>query len=348
VKSFEKFLATDFARIGAAQLERCRALDGRRLYLTGATGFFGKNLLALFAYLHNRGIKISVTALSRDPQRFLAAQPWCRDRPWLVWQRGDAAQAWPGEGQFDLVLHAATDTRAEAHQDKLDVCEKILAGTRRALEFAAIHGVQRLLLTGSGAQYGAIPPEFSEGISESSLLACDPTKAGSAYGEGKRLSELLAALHAERSGLEVINTRCFAFVGPGLALDGHFAIGNFLQDALQGHDIRMASAGAATRSYLYGADLAVWLAILLTEAAAGSTINVGSDRPVTILGLATKVRDLVDGQRQVRVGPARVGEERHLYLPRVDQARQLGLDVWTGLDEAILRTAQWHREGVTA
>jgi nucleoside-diphosphate-sugar epimerase len=344
----DQFLAKDFERIGAAPVERCRPLSGQRLYLTGATGFFGRNLLALFAYLQGRGVEFSVTALSRSPQRFLDKQPWCRALRWLEWRQGDVSAGWPGDGKYDLLLHAATETRAEAHVDKLEVFEKIVAGTRQAVAFAAQHGVRRMLLTGSGAQYGAIAADSRRGVSESDAIACDPSRAGSAYGEGKRVSELLAALHAQRDGYAVVNTRCFAFVGPGLALDGHFAIGNFLRDALQRRDIALASSGAATRSYLYGADLALWLVILLLEADGGDALNVGSDRSVTILELAMRVRDLVGQGLQVRPGPPRSGEERHVYFPCIDRARGLGLDVWTNLDEAIVRTAQWHREGRAA
>jgi nucleoside-diphosphate-sugar epimerase len=343
--SLERYLAADFARIGAAPLQRCARLAGARVYLSGATGFFGRNLLALFAYLSRGGVDFQVTALSRAPQRFLDAESWCRDQPWLQWCEGDVARAWPGEGQYDLMLHAAAETRAEAHLDKIRIFEDLLAGTRQALSFAAAHGVQRLLLTGSGAQYGAIPTQFRAGIPESAALACDTTKTDSAYAEGKRASELLAAVHADHQGLKVVNTRCFAFVGPGLPLDGHFAIGNFLQDVLQRRALKLATAGTATRSYLYGPDLAIWLLILLLEGNGGLAVNVGSDRPVTILELATRIRDLLGPSLEIKVGADRTREERHQYVPCIDLARSLGLDVWTNLDEAIVRTARWHQKG---
>jgi nucleoside-diphosphate-sugar epimerase len=339
------FLAADFARINAGVIARCGKVDGKRLFISGATGFFGKNLLALLAYLHGRGAKFEVTALSRAPDRFLADQPWCRGLPWLQWHKGDASEAWPGEGRYDLVLHAATDTVASAHVDKLAVFEGILAGTRQALAFAAAHGVRRLLLCGSGAEYGAIPENYRGGIPESSSLSCTATQTTSAYGEAKRAAEILAALHAEKHGFEVVNTRCFAFVGPGLPLDGHFAIGNFLRAALANEPIKLATQGAATRSYLYGADLAVWLVVLLLEAAAGSLLNVGSGQGIRIIDLATRVRDLVNPRLAVLPGSRSADEERHLYLPCIQRAQALGLDAWTGLDEAITRTAAWHRLG---
>lgn len=340
---FDEFLASDFAVVGPALIERCMKMQGRRLYLSGATGFFGKNLLSLLAYLARRGATFGVTALSRSPERFLVEQPWCRSLPWLDWQTGDVGNPWPGEGRYDYVIHAATETAADFHRDKLNVFEQILAGTRNSMAFAAAHGVRRVLLTGSGAQYGAIPAEFAAGVPESSPNACDPSRPNSAYGEAKRASEMLAALYGQKHGIDIINTRCFAFVGPGLPLEAHFAIGNFIGDALRGTPIQLATSGDALRSYLYGADLAVWLLLLLIEADNGSVVNVGSGYAISILDLAGRVRDVVSPRLQVRPGETVAGSERNYYVPRVARAKALGLDVWTDLDRAIERTALWHR-----
>lgn len=332
------FLAEDFRRIATAA-PSLAALDGKRLYLSGATGFFGKNLLALLAHLHAGGLRFEVVGLSRDPQRFVATQPWASRLPWLRWVQGDACAPWPGDGPFELLLHAATDTHASAHVDPQAVFDGVVAGTREALAFAANHDVQRLLLTGSGAQYGALPPGP---VAEDAALACDPTQAGSAYGEAKRACELLAALHAARHGCAVIPTRCFAFAGPGLDLQGHFAIGNFIRDALAGGPLRLSSAGEAVRSYLYGADLAWWLLHLLLSAPGGQAVNVGSDRALSIAELAAQVRDTLRPDAGLSFGPPQPGEARRHYLPDIARARALGLDDWTSLPHAIRRTADWH------
>ncbi|MGM9481904.1 NAD-dependent epimerase/dehydratase family protein [Roseateles sp. NT4] len=335
------FLAEDFGRIEplAPDLD---ALAGRRLFLSGATGFFGKNLLALLDFLHRRGLRFEVVGLSRNPERFLAEQPWAAGLPWLQLLAGDARQPWPGDGPFDLLLHAATDTHAGAHVDAQAVFDDALAGTRRALDFAADHGVQRLLLTGSGAQYGSMPPEPG-GVMEDAPGACDPTQASSAYGEAKRVSELLATLHAQRQGSVAVLTRCFAFVGPGLDLNGHFAIGNFVRDALAGGPLRLNSAGQAVRSYLYGADLAWWLLHLLVNAPRTVAVNVGSDQALTVAELALLARDQLCPGGDVHLGPPQPDDARRHYLPNIERARSLGLRDWTALPLAIQRTADWHR-----
>lgn len=349
-RRFDRFLEDDFLRIGEPVLARAMAIDGQRLLLSGATGFFGRNLLALLALLARRGASFEVSALSRDPESFFAAQPWARELPWLRLQRGDAGAPWPmaatgmRQDRPSLLLHAATDTAADAHRDLPAVFDGIVAGTRRALECAAAAGVRRLLLTGSGAQYGAIAPgPRGEGVDETSLLACAAPDPGSAYGEGKRVAELLAALHAQRHGTAVIHTRCFAFVGPGLPLGGHFVIGNLIRDALAGQPLTLRSDGSAVRSWLYGADLALWLLLLLLEAPAGMAVNVGSDEALSVLQAARRVRDRLAPGLEVSAGPARPDEPRSFYLPALARARSLGLDVWTPLDLALVRSAAWQR-----
>ncbi len=339
-RSIAAFLAEDFERIGRAA--PALSLDGQRLMLSGATGFFGKQLLALMAWLHGCGQRFEVVGLSRDPPRFFAAEPWAAALPWLQLLPADVREPWPGEGRFDALLHAATDTHASAHTDLQAVFDDGVAGTRQALAFAAAHGVKRLLLTGSGAQYGELP---AGPVPETHAAACDPTQPGSAYGEAKRVGELMAALASARSGIEVVPTRCFAFVGPGLDLHGHFAIGNFIRDALAGGPLALSSDGSAVRSYLYGADLAWWLLHLLAAAPAGQAVNVGSDEGISIASLARSTRDALCPSAEVRLGPARPGEPRRQYVPDIARAKGLGLCAWTPLPLALQRTGAWHADG---
>jgi dTDP-glucose 4,6-dehydratase len=278
--------------------------------------------------------------LTRDPEAFAKKAPHLTSRADLEFVQGDVRTFAFPVGRFTYVIHAATETSAKLNANQpSEMLDAIIGGTRRVLEFAQQCGVQKLLLTSSGAVYGKQPSEITH-LSEDYVGAPDPLLPGSAYGEGKRVSEHMSAVHARQHGYEAKIARCFAFVGPHLALDGHYAVGNFVRDALTGGPIRVGGDGTPHRSYLYAADLAVWLWTILFKGAPQCAFNVGSAEALSIADLARRVAALAGGNVAVTVAQApRPDLQVSRYVPAVDRARnELGLKVWITLEEGLRRT----------
>lgn len=317
------------------------------LFLTGGTGFFGRSILRRIAAATQRTgyAPPKVTVLTRSPASFLARYPEFSGLAWLTFHAGDilsGLSAFPKDGKFTHVLHAAADSTLGPQMAPLDRFDQIVTGTRSVLDFAVRVGAKRFLLTSSGGVYGTQPATL-ERIPESYLGMPDPLSADNAYSVSKRQAEHLCALYSEKHGLVTVVARCFAFVGPDLPLNAHFAIGNFIRDALDRPEIIVNGNGTPLRSYLYQDDLADWLLTLLEKGKPAQAYNVGSDEAISIAELAHLVRDLIAPGKTVRLRGIAGADTtvRNRYVPDIDKARsELGLQVTTPLADAIRLTAR--------
>jgi dTDP-glucose 4,6-dehydratase len=183
-----------------------------------------------------------------------------------------------------------------------------------------------------------------ERVAETYSGGPDCRDAANAYAEGKRAAETLCATAAKDSALRPRIARCFAFVGPRLPLDIHFAVGNFLRNALEGRDIEVKGDGTPLRSYLHAADLVAWLVTILVRGEPLRPYNVGSDEPVSIAELAHRVSHLPSPPVAVRILGKPGKEPLQRYVPSIERARsELGLAPWIGLEAALQRTFEWLR-----
>ena len=322
---------------------------GRRIFVTGGTGFFGAWLLESLAYCNRKlDLGLSATVLSRDPAAFLRRMPHLSAEPSLHLVPGDIRDFAFPDGTFDCFIHGAAPTTSDASARPADLLRTLIHGTERVLDFASRSGARKLLFLSSGAVYGRQPEGLSH-ISEGYIGGPDWLDPDAVYAEGKRISEQMCSLLARESEIDCTIARCFAFVGPHLPLNQHFAIGNFIADALAGRDIAIRGDGTPVRSYLYAADLAVWLWTLLFRGAeTGSNpavFNVGSGHAISIHDLAQEVVEVLAPDRKVTIaGETAIGAKRIQYVPDVYRSETvLGLRETINLREAIRRTAAWYR-----
>ena len=318
------------------------SLRNGRIFLTGGTGFFGCWLLESFAAANQAfDLHAEAVVLTRNPGQFANKAPHLAALPGIQLLPGDVANfAFPA-GRFTHIIHAATTSSAPvSHTEMLDT---ILVGTRRVLAFAKASGAEQLLFTSSGAIYGTQPPELlnvPETFSGAPALEANPL---SVYGEGKRMAELLCSIAHQETGLQAKIARCFAFVGPHLPLDAHFAIGNFIRDGLAGNPIQIQGNGSPFRSYLYAADLAIWLWTILFSGKPAHPYNVGSNEGIQIRNLAETIGSIFNVPVNI-AQPLTPGTSSPRYVPDTSRAEsELGLKVRVPLGEAIQKTARWNQ-----
>lgn len=320
-----------------------RPLAGQRLFLTGGTGFVGSWLLELLAWANFRlRLDLRLTILTRKPEHFAQAMPHISAETNVEIVNGDIREFAYPSGTFAAVIHgAASSDNAWNTSHPSEAVETIVSGTLRTLRFAEESGARRLLFLSSGAVYGRQLGRLP--VSEEHPGA--PVIAGtadSAYGEAKRTAEVLALLYGER-GLDVIRARIFSAYGPYLPLSTHFAIGNFIRDALLGRPVTVRGDGSPVRSYAYGADLAVGLLSCLTRGVPGHAYNIGGDEPTSLGELAQLVAALSNPPVPVRFLDEPVSSD--WLVPDISRARdELGFTPCVTLEQGIAATMGWARK----
>lgn len=342
-------LARDLDHILAHTEKLWDDIRGERLFITGGTGFVGTWLAESFVWAAERlSLKAKAVLLTRNPEAFAAKAPAAASSRCVELLRGDAITPVNCAPEFKLIIHAATEQSfAPTRHEPSGTFQRDVSATRNLLEFASRCAVRRFLFTSSGAVYGKQPPELRN-VTEDYAGAPSTVDIASAYGQAKRASEFLCAMYARQFDFAIILPRLFAFIGPHLPLHLNFAAGNFMRDILDGRPIEISGDGTPYRSYLYAADLAIWLWTLLLRGESQRPYNVGSDEEISIRDLAQKMVQNT-GQTSIHVAKQPTpGEKPARYVPSIQRVRtELGLRPLISLDEGIRRMYEWHksREG---
>lgn len=318
-------------------------LRGARVFITGGTGFYGTWILASLVQAELQlGLGVEVEVLSRNPERFLTGNPFLRNRPFLSFVTGDIRTFPFPDRKYSHVIHAATEASEKLNKENpLLMIDTIVEGTRRALDFAVQADVKHFLHTSSGAVYGDLPASLGP-VPEDYKGGPDISQPKWAYGEGKRMAELLCCIYGERHGIFVKNARCFATIGPRLPLDTHFAIGNFIADALAGRDLVIKGDGTPLRSYIDVADLTIWLWYILVFGKTGNAYNVGSEEGHSIAEIAKIVREVLNPTLAIKILGRPIPQQlASVYVPSTQKACvELGLKLGTTLEKSIEITAK--------
>ena len=319
-------------------------LRGKRIFITGGTGFFGCWLLESFLWANESlGLNASATVLTRNIERFQKKTPHLAANPSIQFHAGDVHSFDFPDGEYSFVIHASNEAvnYSSSKDAPENVKNAIIQSAKHTLDFARHCGASNFLYTSSGSVYGHQPtdlphiPETYEGVRDTSQFRF-------AHGEGKKTAEDLCREYAEKYCFAAKIARCFSFVGPYMPLDANYAIGNFIRNVIKNEPIIVKGDGTPYRSYLYAADLAIWLWTILFKGESGRPYNVGSEKEYTIAEIARTLADFLHSpkvcisEKTSRSGPA----ER--YVPSVRRAHdELGLSQRVDLKDAIERTISW-------
>ena len=336
-------ISNDIKFITSKLLGDVAYLKNKNVLVTGATGFFGIWMLSIFHDLNeNYGCNINVNALSRDPENFLKNNPIFVGK--INFIKSDIRNFSISSQKIDYCFHMATTNALETfnNESQINKIDLLYEGTKNLMEQLIKANVKKIIFTSSGVAYGSLSSQND--YIESSVKAPITTDISSALGEGKRLAEYVIAYYCDKHKISFNIARCFSFVGPYLPLNIHYAIGNFLNDALYEETITVKGTGNDIRSYLYIADAMIWLFKMLISGTDNKIYNVGSSEKISIKELAIKVKDLVSPSKKIMFlnqNNKNDNFDRSIYVPNNKKIiNDLKVDEWHSIEDSIIKTAQ--------
>jgi nucleoside-diphosphate-sugar epimerase len=305
-------------------------LEESDILIMGGTGFIGKWLVASLGYAQLAGHSINITVLSRNPNKYW--ESFSTEGSLISWMQGDVAKAIDLDiEKFQYIINGATPSSAQngAIFPKY-VYDSIVLGNKSVLKASTKQNFRYIFLSsGAVTQLESTEKVFIRKICEAEHLDTLST----AYSHGKRFAEIDIEESRLSSGLNAQALRLYAFAGPGLPLDQHFAAGNFMNDFLNKGSIEIMGNPNTLRSYMYPTDLVKHI-FSCTVTNENETREVGSTEIVSLYKLAELIsRD----QKAIIETQGALNRPASVYFP--DSKDILGQTI--SLDESIIRWKEW-------
>lgn len=311
--------------------ELLRGFENSRILITGATGFVGTWLASsLFEANQEFNLEIELSLLCRDTSKISIDDP---SKSLNVIAHDLRNPLRLPDQEFDFVFHTATPSQpATGGTDPALVYNIATVGTENLLKFV-------------GNQQN--PPKFlhtSSGAVDRLNSEIPETEIQSAYRLGKTEAEKLVFEASIRGEIKGANPRLYAFAGPGIATDAHFASGFFMKSSLAGIPISIQGNPETIRSYMYPTDLVTWL-LRIIQSPSTDVIRVGSQEKVTILELAELILNLTGNGSISNRGNHDVA--RSTYFPNLSETlTRYNFQKTVPLEESLVRWAKYLRTNI--
>lgn len=287
-----------------------------RVFITGGTGFIGSSLVgAVLRKGHN------VLLLSRNFKGQKDSN--------LKIVKGSLANisSWQKKlANFkpDAAIHAAWEGLPDhnAHLSKLNL-EYGLNLTKLLSKI----GCKRLIITGSGWEYG---------IQKSKLSENTPPKPFDAFTAAKHALHWLGREIAKENNMELIWTRLFYLYGPG---QHHNSLIPYLIRCIKTGKVPEIRNPEAKNDFLYVEDLADALIKLLEKKVIGDTYNIGSGKLTSITTIANTVFKYFRVKGRFKKGKKIYKDKLSYFYADISRIKKdTGWEPKTNVKEGILKT----------
>ena len=283
-------LQNDFNEIAERDIPFAE-LDGKTVFVTGATGLIGSAIIkSMAAYNRIKGGSIRLVAFARNEEK---AKKVFDGIPNISFAIGDINSAISYDGDVDYIIHGASATSSKFFVDHpVETIFTAIDGTKNILEFAREKKVSGFVYLSSLEVYGTPDPEKAT-IKEGDYGYIEQLSVRSSYSEGKRMVECLCCSYASEYGVPVKIVRLSQTFGAGVEYNDGRVFALFARSAIEKKDIVLHTAGRTVRTYCYTTDAVAAIIFVLLKGNVGEAYNItNKDTACSIKEMAQLVCDI--------------------------------------------------------
>ncbi|HEX2029476.1 MAG TPA: NAD-dependent epimerase/dehydratase family protein [Nitriliruptorales bacterium] len=315
------------------------ALEGRRVLITGGTGFIGHHVSRLLTrsgaavtVLHSPGGELPDDADGRIIEARLGEDD-------VVYSACEGMHAVVHLAARSGGIQLQHTDHAELFAENLRITRQVLQATRRA-------AVPRVYLASSAVVYGTAA---ATPLREDAPKVDPGTAAATGYAWSKLTDEALGRWMSSNEHAVVIG-RLANVYGPGAMFDPErstvvHALVRKAVDQAPGGTLLVWGSGHAVRSFIFVEDAARAVVAILTRGEPGRVYNIDTSEAVSIRQLAETVREVVDPSLRLVFDADRPSGPPFRVLD-VTALRGLGFEVRTSLREGLAHTVDAYRASI--
>jgi nucleoside-diphosphate-sugar epimerase len=308
-ENFDSHIRESFSK------EELRFLATSKIFITGGTGFTGTWIVSIISRLFEIHNLPRIVIVSRSPKR---AQTKFRNHTnieYTDWGNLNRFGTLSEHQERAIGFHASVPAASGAQIKLKDIAVYGNQTKFFANWLGEVYDHPTFVNLSSGAVYER---PVTGRISETQRVI--NTSDMKAYNMVKINDERIVFDMTQANLIFGANPRLFSFSGPGIGIPGNFALGSFVNDALQGRAVQVTGSGSSERSYMSPIDMGIWI-LKSSIYPRTSSIHIGSPQGFKVSEIASMVSQIFGNGRVEVAGEHSLSSES--YVPETQNTEKL-------------------------